>query len=284
MITQKEIRSIAEALQVPLNTVDKDYVLGHFLNEMFKQPWAVENFLFKGGTCLKKCYFEQYRFSEDIDITIVNPDFVLTQTQIEEVCNAITQTIGIAFKILKFEDTLHNDKHVGWDIEICFWGANHGRNEMPKFGKNCHTKIWCELRFYETVVFPKQEKTLIHLFSDADKLSGSIPCYSLPEVLAEKMRALIQRNRGEARDYFDLWYIKTHVQNIDWEAVKAAFFEKCQFKSIEFKDSSDFFKPERLKQVETTWEKRLSHQLPQPQQTKQNLVIIELQHFFKGLF
>jgi predicted nucleotidyltransferase component of viral defense system len=282
MILQKEIRSIAQSLRVPPNTVDKDYVLGHFLNQLFRQPWAIDNFLFKGGTCLKKCYFEKYRFSEDIDITIVNPDFILTQRQIEEMCNRVTLEIGIVFKILKFEETLLNDKQVGWDIEICFWGANHGRNEMPKFGKDCHTKIWCELRFYEIVLFPKEERPLIHLFSDANKVSGSIPCYSLPEVLAEKMRALIQRNRGEARDYFDLWYIKTYVQDIDWEAVKTAFFEKCRFKNIVFTESADFFKPERLKQVETTWENRLNHQLLQP--VNRNSIIDELQLFFKGLF
>ena len=103
MILQKEIREIAEKLNVPSNTIDKDYVLGHFLNELFKQPWAIDNFLFKGGTCLKKCYFEEYRFSEDIDITITNPDFVLTIKQMESICKIITQKIGIFFKIMKFE-------------------------------------------------------------------------------------------------------------------------------------------------------------------------------------
>ncbi len=39
MILQKEIRTFAEALNVPLDTIDKDYVLGHFLKEMFKQKW-----------------------------------------------------------------------------------------------------------------------------------------------------------------------------------------------------------------------------------------------------
>ena len=282
MILQKEIRTFAEALNVPLDTIDKDYVLGHFLREMFKQSWAIDNFLFKGGTCLKKCYFEEYRFSEDIDATIINPDFVLTQKQIEDVCQAITKEIGIGFRILKFEKTVYNDLHVGWDIDICFWGANHLRNQAPKFGKDCHTKIWCEFRFYEKVIFPKEERALIHLFSDADEIAVKIPCYSIHEVLAEKMRSLIQRNRGEARDYFDLWYIKTHVGGIDWEVVKGAFLEKCIFKNIVFNDVSDLFKPERMKQVVITWDKRLSHQLQTSVDRK--LVINELEDFFTELF
>jgi predicted nucleotidyltransferase component of viral defense system len=96
------------------------------------------------------------------------------------------------------------------------------------------------------------------------------------------MRSLIQRNRGEARDYFDLWYIKTNVADIDWEMVKMAFVEKCRFKAVEFNGVDDFFKPERLKQVETTWEKRLNHQLPQ--KTDREFVINDLKNFFTNLF
>ena len=282
MISQKEIRTIAERLKVPSDTIDKDYVLGHFLNELYKQPWALNNLLFKGGTCLKKCYFELYRFSEDIDATITNAAFVLTKKQIQDVCNAITFNIGIVFNILKFEKTIFKDEEVGWDVEICFWGANHSKNEVPKFGKDCHTKIWCEFRQYEIVLFPNENRKLIHLFSDVERVTVSIPCYTLQEVLAEKMRSLIQRNRGEARDYFDLWYIKNNVEDIDWVAVKTAFLDKCTFKNIRFIAVEDFFKPDRLRQVEITWENRLAHQLPQP--ADRLMVIYELKLFFSGLF
>jgi predicted nucleotidyltransferase component of viral defense system len=282
MILQKEIRTIAEKLKVPANTIDKDYVLGHFLNELFKQQWAIDNFLFKGGTCLKKCYFEQYRFSEDIDITVTNPNFALTSQQMESICRSVTQKIGIFFKIIKFNEVLFQDKMVGWDVEICFLGANHNKSMQPVFGKDCHTKIWFDIRLFENLLFPSVQKPLIHLFSDTDLIGVQIPCYSLHEVLAEKMRSLIQRNRGEARDYFDLWYIKTNVADIDWEMVKMAFVEKCRFKAVEFNGVDDFFKPERLKQVETTWEKRLNHQLPQ--KTDREFVINDLKNFFTNLF
>jgi predicted nucleotidyltransferase component of viral defense system len=282
MILQKEIRAIAEKLKVPAPTIDKDYVLGHFLNELFKQSWAIDNFLFKGGTCLKKCYFEEYRFSEDIDISIINPNFVLTQKQMEEVCQIITEKTDIFFKILKFEKALFKDVLVGWDIEICFLGANRNKSTKPTFGNDCHTKISFDIRLYENQLFPSVQRPLIHLFSDVDLVSVQIPCYSLHEVLAEKMRSLIQRNRGEARDYFDLWYIKTHVEDIDWAIVKTAFAEKCSFKGIEFKGVDDFFKPERMKQVEITWERRLNHQLPQ--QVDKKLVMNELKTFFYQIF
>lgn len=96
------------------------------------------------------------------------------------------------------------------------------------------------------------------------------------------MRALIQRNRGEARDYFDLWYIKTHTNEIDWQGVKEAFLKKCIFKNIIFDDVSDFFKPERMNQVAITWNKRLSHQLRT--QVDRGMVMNELEVFFTELF
>jgi hypothetical protein len=36
-------------------------------------PELTDSWVFKGGTCLKKCYFETYRFSEDLDFTLLDP-------------------------------------------------------------------------------------------------------------------------------------------------------------------------------------------------------------------
>jgi predicted nucleotidyltransferase component of viral defense system len=282
MINRREIVEWSKKSNVPADTIDKDYVLGHFLNVLFSEQWARENLIFKGGTCLRKCYFENYRFSEDIDLTIVNQNFILTRKAINEVCEKLKNVTGIETNMLMFSEVQHNNQKVGWDIEICYWGANHNPSEMPIFRKNCHTKIILEIRHFELMLFEKIERKIIHNYSDNELIVNTIPCYTIEEVLAEKMRALIQRNRGEARDYFDLWYIKTHINEIDWLGVKDAFFEKCSFKNIVFNDVSDLFKPERMKQVAITWDKRLSHQLQN--QVDRELVISELEGFFTELF
>jgi predicted nucleotidyltransferase component of viral defense system len=282
MILQRELRDLSEQLKVPMNTIDKDYVLGHFLNGIFQQDWALESLVFKGGTCLKKCYFENYRFSEDLDINIINETFKLTKKHIQQVCRQVNQVTEISFNIMQFKPVLFDNKPVGWDVEICFWGANHEKSKTPVFGKDCHSKIWCEFRSYELMLFAIESKDILHNYSDKDLVVQKIPCYSIHEILAEKMRALIQRNRGEARDYYDLWYIKTHVQDIEWNVIKDAFFQKCDYKNIFFNGAEDFFKPERLKQVEVTWEKRLNHQLPK--KVNRISVLEDLQSFFYQLF
>jgi predicted nucleotidyltransferase component of viral defense system len=282
MILQKEIRKKSENIGVPPDTIDKDYVLGHFINHLFTEKWAQDNLLFKGGTCLKKCYFEQYRFSEDIDLTIVNKEFLLSKEHLLVVCETVTKETGIVFKILKFQKCLHQNIEVGWDVEICFWGANHPKNDIPRFGEACHTKIWCELRSYEIVLSPMNLRPIFHNFSDAELIKTEIPCYDIHEILAEKLRALIQRNRGEARDYFDIWHIWKNIENIDWQLVKLLFHKKCAFKGIEFTKVDDFFNPHRLKQVDDTWNHRLQHQLPYKIDKK--AVIDDLKNFLSILF
>lgn len=261
-ILQKEIQQFAEQLEVPANTIDKDYVIGHFLNELFAQEWAKEKILFKGGTCLKKCYFETYRFSEDIDLTITDKNFKLTRDDIVDVCNNISGKTDILFNQLAFDEVFSKNNFVGWDIKICFWGANHRRNEIPVFREHCHSFIELDARSHELQLLKSEIRDIIHPYSDRQLITTQVSCYSIPEILSEKMRSLLQRNRGEARDYYDLWYIKNNISDIDWNMVKEVFLGKCNFKNISFQEPDDFFLEERIIQANNSWEYRLKHQLP----------------------
>src|SRR3990172_1982677 len=71
MITALDIRERAGEWGLSPDVVEKDYVLGWLLAAIGADPVLGRTFVFKGGTCLKKCYFETYRFSEDLDFTLV---------------------------------------------------------------------------------------------------------------------------------------------------------------------------------------------------------------------
>jgi hypothetical protein len=82
MIGRDEILRVANTLGLEPRVVEKDYVLGWVLHGIARDPLIGESWVFKGGTCLKKCYFETYRFSEDLDFTVTDPaqldeDFLL---------------------------------------------------------------------------------------------------------------------------------------------------------------------------------------------------------------
>ena len=70
MIDGREVLAIATTLGLLPNIVEKDHVLSWILAGIFQHPALTETWLFKGGTCLKKCYFETYRFSEDISTSL----------------------------------------------------------------------------------------------------------------------------------------------------------------------------------------------------------------------
>lgn len=72
MIDRAEILAVATDLSLSPEVVEKDYVLGWLLAGIHAQPALLDNWIFKGGTCLKKCYFETYRFSEDLDFTLID--------------------------------------------------------------------------------------------------------------------------------------------------------------------------------------------------------------------
>ena len=72
MIEKLEVIQKANALKLRHSTLEKDYVLGWILMGIAKNPKTRNSWIFKGGTCLKKCFFDEYRFSEDLDFTFTS--------------------------------------------------------------------------------------------------------------------------------------------------------------------------------------------------------------------
>ena len=98
MIDRNELLAIANATGLTGPVVEKDYVLGWLLRGIAAHAEFRERWLFKGGTCLKKCYFETYRFSEDLDFTLLRTEHVdadFLQAAFGEVVAQIYEEAGI---------------------------------------------------------------------------------------------------------------------------------------------------------------------------------------------
>jgi len=263
MILKKEIESLAEAQSVLKSTIDKDWVLGHFMDGIYSIPELKEVLIFKGGTCLRKCYFPNYRFSEDLDFTCTNATFELTKKLLNQVVQVITNNTEIPLHIEELKPLKHNDKLTGYKAIIKFWGADHPRNQAPPPPERWTTSIKIEIILYELMVFPTEIKQVHHPYSD--QLSQNpleIPCYAIEEVLSEKFRALIQRSYTAPRDFYDIWYLANHVNEIDWQKVKLAFFEKMKYKGIEFKTIEQMINVDNDKLLKAAWQNSLGHQIP----------------------
>lgn len=72
MIKPGEIQKRANNIGVRDAQIEKDYILSWISWGIANHADLAKEIVFKGGTVLKKVYFEDYRFSEDLDFTLIN--------------------------------------------------------------------------------------------------------------------------------------------------------------------------------------------------------------------
>lgn len=98
MIPRSALQARVQEWGLTEEVVEKDYVLGWLLAGIGAHPILGSTWIFKGGTCLKKCYLETYRFSEDLDFTVLEegplaPDDLLPV--LAEMLDIVEQASGI---------------------------------------------------------------------------------------------------------------------------------------------------------------------------------------------
>ena len=92
MIQPSEIQNRARAAVVRDQQIEKDYILSWILQGVAENENLAKALVFKGGTALKKAYFKDYRFSEDLDFTLLNDE--IKNDQIFQCFDEIFEYIG----------------------------------------------------------------------------------------------------------------------------------------------------------------------------------------------
>jgi len=261
MILQKEIITIAHAKGVKTNTIDKDWILGHFLNTMYSFEEVRQNFVFKGGTCLKKCYFEDYRFSEDLDFTLLDESFTVDSKFINKITKQSELISGAKFYFERKKLQKSKEEEQGYEIKIAFWGANHKPNQRPLPPSRWQTYIKLDISFSEKILTAPVLKPIFHDYSDKEKINQIIPVYSLYEVISEKLRSLIQRNRP--RDIYDIWTLSNFFSENEYVKIKELLYEKAKAKNIKIADITDFVNNEKARKNKRAWNSSLGDHLPE---------------------
>lgn len=272
MILKHEIASFAEKWNVQPTTVDKDYVLGHFLNSFYSIDSHRSEYVFKGGTCLRKCYFPDYRFSEDLDFTFIGETESIDVSFFGKVIAHCEKQSGILLYVKGFRPKFHNNVLKGYECTIPFWGANHSKNQSPPSQERWHTKIKVDISTDESLISPIQNQPIFHPYSDNESFIGiSIPVYSLNEILAEKIRSFFQRSYHAPRDYYDAWFLLNNFVFENKSMLKDLIEEKMKAKGLSW--SEDIFNDEAIfRTLETNWKNSLAHQLSPEQLPKASIV------------
>lgn len=285
MILQKEIKDNSQKQEVPASTIDKDWMLGHFIKAIYSFDEWKDNLIFKGGTCLRKCYIDNYRFSEDLDFTCTDPKFKVAEKSLIQLCKNVTEQSEAPVHLESLRPLNFNNTLTGYEAKIKFWGADHPRNQEPPSPDRWTTSIKLEIILFEKIMFETEEKKIIHQYSDKKIINGSTAdCYSIEEIISEKLRALIQRSYTAPRDYFDIWFLVKQNKKLDWTEIKKAFIAKVKFKNLVFKSHEDLLTKEAEQLLNNHWENTLRHQLNPSMYVAASVVIDFCKKLFKEKF
>ena len=257
MIDRRELMDLAQNLGLQPQVVEKDYVLGWLLAGIHANSELVDHWAFKGGTCLKKCYFETYRFSEDLDFTVTN-EAHLDQTFLIRVFADISGWIYERSGIEIPADQLRFDVFRNRRDKLAAEGRVYYRGPIaPRSGSLPRIKF--DLTTDELLALPPVQRPVVHPYSDEPEGGIHARCYAYEEVFGEKVRALGERARP--RDLYDVINLYRHDE---FQPTPGAILDvlrrKCAFKGIQLPtvDSIRAFHAE----LSGDWGTMLAHQLP----------------------
>jgi predicted nucleotidyltransferase component of viral defense system len=256
LIDRREILEIAGQTSLTPHVVEKDYVLGWMLAGIYAHEELAESWLFKGGTCLKKCFFETYRFSEDLDFTLRNEAHIeegFLKRVFGEVGAWIYDETGIEFPADQQEFDIYRNPRgmLSCQGKVSYKGPVSSTHALPR--------IKLDLTADERVVLPSVTAEIFHPYSDAPAEGIEVLAYDYVEAFAEKFRALSERARPR-----DLYDVVNLYRNAEARPEQQQFIEvlreKCAFKGIELPRLADL-EPHRPA-LEAGWVHMLNHQLP----------------------
>jgi predicted nucleotidyltransferase component of viral defense system len=254
-------------LGITWEIIEQDYLLSWMLAAISSIPLLKKTLVFKGGTALKKCYFEDYRFSQDLDFSTTGTtpkgkDLLVLMKQACKVAENLIekQNSHITIKCEPYrEKQPHPFGQEAFTILAQYpWHNKHG------------TRVMVEITMAEPVLKIPVQMQILHGYGEA--IDHSINVYSLDEVVAEKIRAILQYaeklhergwGRSRARDYYDLWRILTQKSAIlDLPTLEHLIIQKCAVKGIVFTSIDNLFTQELMNDLAKAWSEWLSPLVP----------------------
>ena len=252
---------------IPWEVLERDYVLSWILAGIGQVAALRETLVFKGGTALKKCWFGDYRFSEDLDFSGRDqvPRGDAMEAAMRQACQAAERLLDeyapVAIVCERYTET---EPHPGGQEAFTI------RARLP-WQREASTRVMVEISMDEVLLKPPVQRTIIHGYDEP--LEAQVLTYALEEVIAEKLRAILQHaerlqtrgwSRSRARDYYDLWRVlgayRDQLNLTDFPAFLRA---KCAVRNVTFAGAGDFFQERMLAFVEKTWQQWLGPLVPQ---------------------
>jgi predicted nucleotidyltransferase component of viral defense system len=235
--------------RIPETVLERDYCLSWLLVGLSRSPLR-DRLAFKGGTALKKCYFADYRFSEDLDFTLIE------ETPWEEIEGHLAAAFEETHKASGVEIRLdHPDRHSHEDSHT-FYLAYDGPLP-PARGKS----VKADITIRERIVLGLDDRPVLRGYEEYRDLpeDARVRVYSLNEVAVEKAVALLDRARNEPRDLYDLWFL-TSGGHVDLSDLVVSVERKLEFRGLTLAQVGREFSAKEAR-FRKLWQVRLAAQM-----------------------
>ena len=241
--------------------IEKDYAISYLLAGLASLPALRDPLVLKGGTALKKLFFGDYRFSEDLDFSGQDAP------KGERLEDAFRAAVDEAARLLsahgpfsvEFERYLEREPHPHGQEAFTI------RVQFPWHPRPL-CRIRAEITHDEPVLLAPEKRRLIHGYDEED-LPVELCCYRLDEIVAEKLRTLLQTHqklitrgwtRPHARDYYDLWRIlDAFGDSLEHEQFGLLLERKCEHRGVSFLGLDDFFSDALVAEAHLHWDANL---------------------------
>lgn len=265
MIRFDELQNLAADWQIPIETAEKDYCLTWLLIGLAQTPLR-ETFVFYGGTALKKMWFPDYRFSEDLDFMIRYPlDRPQLTARITEALQTASQNINITFDLDKDTTIFREDR---WQGFITYSG--YGEISAIK-----QIKIDI-LQEYDRAQ-PPLKRPVLSPYRDTRNMSAQLDVCTLETIFSDKLATLISPTRTEPRDVYDLWALSAG-EKIDTKQIK----ENFKYTTGYYPDWPMIKSSLNNPLYAERWNIRLKHQIPDL--PDYSTILIEITSRLKNMF
>lgn len=253
MIPHRDLSRISNALakeggrRIQEAVIERDYCLAWFLTGLAEH--RLRNYLaFKGGTALRRCWFADYRFSEDLDFSLIQPtELGAILAGFDEIFAGLKQRVGID---MAFD---RHDRHGHQNTHTFYLGY---KAQLP-----ARNSVKVDITINETICFPLADRPILRTYPEyADLPDGpTVRNYSLEEIAIEKLTALTDKARTEPRDLYDLSHL-LDVTEIRLGELKEELTTKLAIRNrkIDGIAAALAAKEDRLKRL---WTTRLGHQI-----------------------
>ncbi len=243
MISEQELRRIAARIGLGVGQCEHEYVLLCVLDALAETPPLADTFCLKGGTALRLVHFDDWRHSVDLDFSVL-PDF--PSDQLQTLVEAWFTQTEVRHKLeLRLLD---------------FHRANGAARLRARFvaSLNHPARLLFDITLDEPVLLSPQPLPVT--VSPFPNLRPTVLTYALEEILAEKLRSILQR--GKARDYYDVWRLLGEKRDrFDATLTRSILAEKCRHKQLPEPQMQDFLQPQALTEAGIYWQRELAGQV-----------------------